>query len=213
MIAALVARELRTAFAGGHAGLPLSFFALVAMLFAFAVGPDGGTLRAIGGGVLWVAALLAALLPIDRLIEPDRADGVLDQLAVRGVADETVIAVKIAAHWLSFAVPLLVAALPAAALLQMDVDGVRRLLLGLAVGTPGLAALGVLAAALTAGLKSTAALAGLLVLPLSVPLLIFGAGTLQPAAGGALQLLGAASLLLLVATPFAGGAALRALRE
>lgn len=213
MTRALLARELRVAFAGGHNGLPVGFFLLAAALFAFAVGPDARLLGAIGGGVLWVAALLAALLPVDRLVEPDRADGTLDQHSVRGIAAETLVAVKIAAHWLSFALPLLVAVLPAAALLQMSGAGVRRLLLSLLVGTPGLAALGVLAAALTAGLKSTAALAGLLVLPLAVPLLIFGAGALQEEAGGALRLLGAVSLLYVAAAPFAGGAAIRALRE
>lgn len=182
-------------------------------MFAFAVGPDAPLLQSIGGGVLWVTGLLAALLPVDRLIEPDRADGTLDQHLARGVAAETLAAVKMAAHWLGFAVPLLVAVVPAAALLQMDDDGVRRLLLSLLVGTPGLAALGVLAAALTAGLKSAAALAGLLVLPLAVPLLIFGAGALQTEADGALRLLSAVSLLYVAATPFAAGAAIRALLD
>lgn len=213
MIAAMLRRELRLAFGGGQAGLPTGFFLLTASLFAFAVGPDAPLLRAIGGGVLWVAGLLAALLPVDRLIEPDRADGVLDQHLARGIAAETLAAVKMVAHWLSFAVPLLIAAIPAAALLQIDGDGLRRLLFSLLVGTPGLAALGVLAAALTAGLKSAAALAGLLVLPLSVPLLIFGAGALQPDADGAMRLLGAVSLLYVAATPFAAGAVIRALQD
>lgn len=206
-------RELRLALGGGLYALPLAFFILVAALFPFAIGPDAGALRAVGGGALWVAALLAALLPVDRLVEPDRADGVLDQFALRGIASETLVAAKIAAHWLSFAVPLLLAALPAAALLGLDGTALVRLLAGLLIGTPGLAALGVLAAALTAGLKSAAALAGLLVLPLAIPLLIFGAGALRPDAGGALQLLGATSLLYLAAVPFAGGAAIRALRD
>ena len=107
MIAALFAREVRAVLGGGNAALPVGFFLLVAALFAFAVGPDAPLLRSIGGGVLWVAALLAALLPVDRLVEPDRADGVLDQYAVRGIASETVAAVKIGAHWIGFALPLL----------------------------------------------------------------------------------------------------------
>ena len=213
MIAAILRRGLRLAVGGGLYALPLAFFLLTATLFPFAIGPDGAALHNVGGGALWVAALLAALLPVDRLVEPDRADGVLDQLALRGIASESLIAVKIAAHWLSFAVPLLAATLPAAALLQLDGDRLARLLAGLAIGTPGLAALGVLAAALTAGLRSAAALAGLLVLPLAVPLLIFGAGALRPDAGGALQLLGATSLLYVAGVPFAGGAAIRALRD
>lgn len=210
---AVLRRELRLSLAGGAYALPLAFFMLVATLFPFAIGPDGAALRAVGGGALWVAALLAALLPVDRLVEPDRADGVLDQMALRGIASESLIAAKIVAHWLSFAVPLVIATLPAAALLQLDAAHLGRLIAGLAIGTPGLAALGVLAAALTAGLKSAAALAGLLVLPLAVPLLIFGAGALRADAGGALQLLGATSLLYLAGVPFAGGAALRALRD
>ena len=213
MIGALLAREIRIGVGDGNAVLPVGFFLLTAALFAFAVGPDARLLRGIGGGVLWVAALLAALLPVDRLVEPDRADGVLDQYAVRGVASETVAAAKIVGHWLSFAVPLLIAVVPAAALLQMDGAGMRRAAISLAVGTPGLAALGVLAGALTAGLRGASALAGLLVLPLGVPLLIFGAGALRPDAGGALPLLGATSLLFAVLTPFAAGAAMRALRD
>lgn len=213
MIGAMLGRELRLALAGGRAVLPIGFFLLVAALFAFGIGPDAPRLRGAGGGALWVAALLAALLPIDRLVEPDRADGVLDQLAVRGIAAESVAAVKIVSHWLSFAGPLLIAAVPAAGLLQMDRAAFVRLLAGLALGTPGLAALGVLAAALTAGLRSAAALAGLLVLPLCVPLLIFGAGALQPEAGGALKLLAATSLFYVAATPFAAGAAIRALMD
>lgn len=213
MIAALLARDLRVALADGRAALPLGFFLLVAALFAFALGPDAARLRAVGGGVLWVAALLAALLPVDRLVEPDRADGVLDQYAMRGIAAETMIAVKVAGHWLSFAVPLLAAVAPAAALLQMDAGAAGRIVAGLALGTPGLAALGVLAAALTAGLRSAAALSGLLILPLCIPLLIFGAGALEPEGGGALKLLAATSLLYLAATPFAAGAAIRSLRD
>lgn len=213
MIRALFGRELRLALASGSAALPVSFFLLVAALFAFAAGPDAQLLRGVGGGALWVGALLAALLPVGRLVEPDRADGVLDQYATRKIAAETIAAVKIAAHWLSFAVPLLIAALPASALLQLGGPAAGRVLAGLALGTPGLAALGVLAAALTAGLRQAAALAGLLVLPLGVPLLIFGAGSLQPEAGGALQLLAATSLLYVAVVPFAAGAAIRALRD
>lgn len=211
MIATILARELRRGL-GGDAVLPVAFFFLVPTLFAFAVGPDPVSLRTVGGGALWVAALLSALLPVDRLIEPDRADGVLDQYAVRGIASETVVAAKVVGHWATFAGPLLVAALPAAALLGLDGAATLRLLVGLLLGTPGLAALGVLAAAFTAGLRSASALAGLLVLPLAIPLLIFGAGALGDDAG-ALQLLGATSLLYVAGAPFAAGAALRALRE
>jgi heme exporter protein B len=211
---ALVWRELRQSAAGGAALLPLIFFLLVATLFPFAVGPDGPLLARTGGGALWMAALLAALLPVDRLIEPDRAAGVLDQLAVRGVTEETVALAKLAGHWLSFGPPLMVAALPAAALMKLPQDVLLRLELGLLVGTPGLAALTLGVAALTAGLRPGGALAGLLMLPLAVPLLIFGAGLVERGTeAGALQLLGAVSLLLVAGAPFVAGAAIRAARD
>ena len=116
MIGKLVAREVRRGLSG-PAWLPAAFFLLVATLVPFAVGPDVRLLERIGGGALWIAALTAALLPVERLIEPDRADGVLDQLFVRGVADESVAAAKIAGHWLAFGPLLLVSALVGALLL------------------------------------------------------------------------------------------------
>jgi heme exporter protein B len=212
-LAAVVARDLGRSFEGGGAMLPLIFFLLVATLFPFAVGPDGALLARVGGGALWMAALLAALLPIDRLIAPDAEAGVLDQLAVRGISDEAVAAAKIIAHWLSFGPPLMLAALPAAALLRLDGSTLGRLEAGLAIGTPGLAALGVMTSALTAGLRGAGALAGLVMLPLAVPLLIFGAGALGDQGLGALKLLAATSLLLTAGAPFAAGAALRAGRD
>jgi len=211
---ALTLRELRLAVAGGSALLPLIFFLLVATLFPFAVGPDAPLLARTGGGALWMAALLAALLPVDRLIEPDRASGVLDQLAVRGIGEESVALAKLAGHWLSFGPPLMIAALPAAALMKLPAPVLTRLELGLLAGTPGLAALGLIVAALTSGLRTTGALAGLLMLPLAVPILIFGAGMVEPGADtGALKLLAAASLLLVAIAPFAAGAAMRAARD
>ncbi|HEX8194285.1 MAG TPA: heme exporter protein CcmB, partial [Allosphingosinicella sp.] len=182
--------------------LPLVFFLLVATLFPFAVGPDGPLLARTGGGALWMAALLAALLPVDRLVEPDREAGVLDQLKVRGVPDESVAAAKLVGHWLGFGPPLMLAAVPAAALMKLPGEVFWRLELGLLAGTPGLAALSLIAAALTAGLRSGGALAGLLVLPVAVPILIFGAGLIERGGDtGALKLLAAASLLLLAMAP------------
>ncbi len=211
---ALILRELRQAATGGALFLPLVFFLLVATLFPFAVGPDGPLLARAGGGALWMAALLAALLPVDRLVEPDQASGVLDQFALRGMGEETVALAKLAAHWLSFGPPLMLAAIPAAALMKLPADVLLRLELGLLIGTPGLAALTLGVAALTAGLRRSGALAGLLVLPLAVPLLIFGAGYIERGGdAGGLQLLGAVSLLLVAGAPFAAGAAIRAGRE
>ncbi|MBA4747977.1 MAG: heme exporter protein CcmB [Sphingopyxis sp.] len=209
----LFVRDLHRAWGSGTIWLPVAFFLLVATLYPFAVGPDRALLAHTGGGMMWVAALLAALLPVDRLVRPDWEAGVLDQLMVRGIADEAVAAVRIAAHALGFGVPLLVALLPAAALLGLSGDTVRITALGLAIAAPGLATLALLSAALTAPLKGGNAIAGLLVLPLAVPLLIFGAGLLNPAGAGALKLLGASSLLLTAIGPFAVGAALRALRD
>jgi len=212
-LATLILRDLGDAFADGGALLPLIFYLLVAILFPFAIGPDAAFLARIGGGALWAAALLAALLPIERLIRPDLASGTLDQLSVRGLGEESVAAAKIVAHWLAFGPPLMLATLPAAALMQLDGATLWRLEAGLALGTPGLAALGLATAALTAGLRGAGALAGLVMLPLAVPLLIFGAGTLAPGGAGAFKLLAATSLLLLAGAPFVAGAAIRAARE
>lgn len=208
----LVRRDLRLAWSGGL-WLPVVFFLLVAILYPFGVGPDAKLLARTGGGVLWVAALLAALLPVDRLIQPDAEQGVLDQLAVRGISDEGVASAKLVAHWLSFAPPLMLAAIPAAALVRIDGETLLRLEAGLALGTPALAALGLLVASLTAGLPRAGALAGLLMLPLAVPVLIFGAGSLTPGSGAAIKLLAASSLFIAALTPFAAGAAIRAARR
>jgi heme exporter protein B len=204
MTAAMIVRDVRRGFTGS-AWLPIAFFLLVAALMPFAVGPDARLLARIGPGALWIAALTAALLPIERLIEPDRADGVLDQLFLNGMAEESIAFAKIAAHWLSFAPLLLVAAIPASALLAMGGVSLARTEIALLVGTPGLASLAVAVAAVTAGLPRAGSLAGLLLLPLAVPLLIFGAAD-------ALLLEGAISLLLAAGAPFVAGAAIRASR-
>jgi heme exporter protein B len=189
------------------------FFVATAMLFPFAVGPDPVLLARAGGGIVWVAALLAAILPLDRLLAPDLEQGFFDQFAVRGIAEEAVVAVRLVAHWLSFGPPLMLAALPAAALLGLHAETLRTVEWGLLAGTPGLAAIGLMIAALTVSLRAGAALAGLLLIPLAVPLLIFGAGALSTGGQSGLALTAAISLLLCAITPFAGGAAIRAARE
>ena len=204
MIGALIIRDVRRGFTGA-AWLPIAFFVLVAALVPFAVGPDPQLLARVGPGILWIGALTAALLPIERLIEPDRSDGVLDQLAVHAMAEESVGLAKIVAHWLTFAPLLLLAAIPASALLAMDSDSLARTEIALLIGTPALAALAVAVAAVTAGLPRAGSLAGLLLFPLAVPLLIFGAGQ-------ALLLEAAVSLLLTAGAPFVAGAAIRASR-
>lgn len=214
---AILRRDLSRLLRGAHGGtlgsgiaLPILFFLAVAIIFPFAVGPDPRLLARVGGGVIWVAALLAAILPLDRLVEPDIEMGFFDQWALRGIAEEGVIAMRVIAHWLSFAPALMLATLPAGALLGLDGTQLSMVELGLLAGTPGLAALGVMVAAITAGLKGGAALAGLLVIPLAVPILIFGAGALASGGASGVALCGAASLVLVALAPFAGAGAIRA---
>jgi heme exporter protein B len=211
-VIALIAREIRRGYAGGGATLVVVFFLLVTVLFPFAVGPDSALLARIGGGVIWAAALLAALLPVERLVAPDLDNGVIDQFAVRGLSMASVSAAKLAGHWLGFAPPLMLATVLAAGLLGLSGDVLLRVEIGLLIGTPGLAALAVVTGALVAGLRGAGALAGLVMLPLAVPLLIFGAGSIDGGAG-ALKLLGAVSLLLVAGAPFVAGAAMRMARD
>jgi heme exporter protein B len=204
MMASLIGREVRRGFTGA-AWLPIAFFLLVAALVPFAIGPDARLLSRIGAGALWIAALTAALLPVERLVEPDRSDGVIDQLFLHGMAEESIALAKIVAHWLTFAPLLLLAAIPASALLAMDGNSLAHTEAALLIGTPGLASLAVAVAAVTAGLPRAGSLAGLLLLPLAVPLLIFGAAD-------AYALEAATSLILTAGAPFVSAAAIRAAR-
>ncbi|WP_108786867.1 heme exporter protein CcmB [Erythrobacter sp. Alg231-14] len=215
MISALFRRDLAKffPFAGGGAALPTVFFVAVAMLYPFAVGPDGALLARTGGGVVWIAALLAAILPLEKLVAEDIELGTFDQLRLRGVAEEAMMAIRLLAHWISFGPPLILAAFPAAALLNLDGPSLQLLLIGLTVGTPGLAAIGLMIAALTASLRAGAALSGLLLVPLALPILIFGAGALARQDTASLGFVAAISLLLVAIAPFAAGAAIRAARE
>ncbi|WP_170208028.1 heme exporter protein CcmB [Sphingomonas glacialis] len=206
---ALIARDVRIAWASGGIVNALAFFLLVTILFPFAVGPDTALLARIGGGVIWAAALLAALMPVERLIGPDAESGVLDQLAVRGISMAAAAAAKIVAHWLGFGPPLMIAAVLAAGLLGLPPQTLGAVELGLLIGTPGLAALAVATSALVTGLRGAGAVAGLVMLPLAVPLLIFGAGSIDGGAQ-AVKLLGAVSLVLIAGAPFVAGAAMRA---
>ena len=211
MIGALIAREVRRGMAGA-AWLPIMFFLLVAAIVPFAVGPDAILLARIGGGALWIAALTAALLPIERLVEPDRADGVLDQLALSGVSEEGVATAKIIGHWLTFGPLLLLAAVPASVLVGLNGPALVRALVALAIGTPALAALAVAVAALTTDLPRAGSLAGILLMPLAIPLVIFGAAATGEGQDGALKLEAAVALLTLVGAPFVTAAAIRASR-
>ncbi|HWK40337.1 MAG TPA: heme exporter protein CcmB [Croceibacterium sp.] len=216
VVGALLRRDMGQMLGGGRRGatlLPVLFFLAVAMVYPFAIGPAPEVLARTGGGILWVAALLAAILPLDRLLTRDVESGLFDQLYLRGIAEEVAVAVRMLAHWLSFGPPLMLAALPASALVGIGGQTLWMVELGLLAGTPGLAAIGIIIAALTVGLRGGAALSGLLLIPLAVPLLVFGAGALSTGGMSGIGLTAAISLLLLAIAPFAGGAAIRAARD
>ncbi len=213
MIASLIRRDVRRLWGSGALWLPLVFFLMVQILYPFAVGSDQALLRQTGGGMLWVAALLAAILPVDRLFLPDHQAGVIDALVLRGASEEGIVIAKWLAHLLGFAVPLLLAAVPAAVLLGLAQAQLISALIALAIGLPGLAALAIMVAALGAGQRATLIASSLAMLPLAIPILIFGAGSLAGNQRGGLEWLAASSLLLCAIMPFAGGAALRAARS
>lgn len=210
---AIITRDLARSWQEASWWLPVAFFLLVATLFPFALGPDPVLLARVGPGVMLVALLLAALLPVERLIGPDVDTGHYDRLALAGVADESIIAAKWLAHLVTFTLPLLLAAPLAAPLLNMSADQLGRCIFAICLSAPGLASLAMVIAAISAAQRGTSALAGLMLIPLAIPLLIFAAGMFDQTAKGAPWFLAATSLLLSAITPFAAGAALRAARE
>ena len=211
----LLRRELLLAFRqGGEIGLALGFFVLAVVLFPLGVGPEAEMLRRIGGGIIWVAALLAAVLSLDRLFAADYADGNLDLLALSAMPLEGVVVAKCAAHWVTTGLPLAIISPFLGLLVDLDAASIPVLALGLLIGTPALSLLGAIAAALTLGARRPGVLSSLIVLPLYLPVLIFGAGAVEAgiAGGGArphLLLLGALSLASLPLAPLATAAALR----
>ncbi len=212
---ALLLRDLRLAFrSGGGFGLGLAFFLLVAVLVPLGVGPDPATLARIAPGILWVAALLACLLSLDRLFALDFEDGSLDLLATAPIPLEGVVAVKALAHWLVTGLALTLLSPVLALLLNLPLAGYGWLMASLALGTPALSVIGAFGAALTVGIKRGGLLLSLIVLPMYVPTLIFGAEVVRR---GALGLDPATPLLLLAGItagaaavlPFAAAAAIR----
>ena len=201
----LVGRDVTLALRDGIGSLtaPL-FFVLAVALFPLGIGPETALLARIAPGVLWAAALLAALLSLERLFRDDREDGSLDQLMLGILPLELVVLAKTAAHWLTAGLPLVVAAPALAVLLNLDAGGFAALVASLLLGTPILSLLGALGAALTVGLRRGGALVALLVLPLYVPVLIVGAGAVEGAVTG----LGARAHLLVLAGGLVGAAAL-----
>ena len=211
----LFRREVRLAFRqGGEIGLALGFFVLAVVLFPLGVGPEVEILHRIGAGIVWVAALLAAVLSLDRLFAADYADGGLDLLALSGMPLEGAVVAKCLAHWTTTGLPLALISPFLGLLVDLDARSIALLALGLMLGTPALSLLGAIAAALTLGARRPGVLSSLIVLPLYLPVLIFGAGAVEAgiAGGGAhphLLLLAALSLAALPLAPIAAAAALR----
>ncbi|NDV00767.1 heme exporter protein CcmB [Pseudoroseicyclus tamaricis] len=212
---ALLLRDLRLAVrAGGGFGLGLAFFLIVVVLVPFGLGPDRALLSSIAPGMLWVAALLAALLTLDRLFALDHEDGALPLLATAPLPLEGLVAAKAAAHWLTTGLPLTLAAPLLGPLLALPPGAWPWLLASLAIGTPALSLIGTFGAALTIGIRRGGLLLSLIVLPLYVPTLIFGAEMARRGAAGlpigaALPMLAALTLGCLALLPFAAAAALR----
>ncbi len=212
---ALLIRDLRLAFrAGGGFGLGLAFFLLVAVLVPLGVGPEASTLARIAPGILWVGALLACLLSLDRIFALDFEDGSLDLLATSPIPLEGVVAIKALAHWLVTGLPLTLAAPVLGVLLNLPGPGYVWLVASLAAGTPALSVIGAFGAALTVGIKRGGLLLSLLVLPLYVPTLIFGAEVVKRGAVGAevsvpLLLLAGITAGAVALLPFAAAAAIR----
>lgn len=212
---ALLIRDLRLAIrAGGGFGLGLAFFLLVAVIVPLGVGPEQAVLAKIAPGILWVGALLACLLSLDRIFALDFEDGSLDLLATSPMPLEGVVAIKSLAHWVVTGLPLVLAAPVLGVLLNLPVAGYGWLVVSLALGTPALSVIGSFGAALTVGLKRGGLLMSLLVLPLYIPTLIFGAevvkrGAQGLAVGTPLALLAGITAGAVALLPFASAAAIR----
>jgi heme exporter protein B len=212
---AIVGRDLRLAIRQGGATLmAVAFFLLTVTLFPLGVGPEPGILARIAPGVLWVAALLATLLSLDRMFQADFEDGSLEQLALSGEPLWAVCLAKILAHWLTTGLPLLLASPVLAVLLNMDAAGFGALLLAMLLGTPVLSLIGAIGAALTVSVRRGGVLLSLLVLPLYVPVLIFGVTAIDAAVHGLtaqphLLLLAALTCAAVPTCPFAAAAALK----
>lgn len=214
-LTALLARDIRLAWRqGSTGGMVVAFFVIVVTLFPLGIGPELNILQRISVGVIWVAALLSCLLSLDRLFQADWEDGSLDLLALSPLPLELVVLAKCLAHWVTTALPLIIMAPVMALFLNMAPDAYLPLLAALVVGTPALSLIGAIGAALTVSLRRGGVLVSLLVLPLYIPVLIFGVSVIEAAASGLdptphLLILGAITLGAMVLGPWASAAALR----
>jgi len=214
-VSALLIRDLRLAMrAGGGFGLGLAFFLIVVTLVPFGVGPETGLLARIAPGILWLGALLACLLSLDRILALDWEDGSLDLLATSPLPLEGIVTMKALAHWITTGLPLVIASPLFGVLMSLPGAGYGPLVLSLLLGTPALSVIGTFGAALTVGLKRGGLLLSLLVLPLYVPTLIFGAEMARRGAEGAdpttpMLMLAGISAGVIALLPFASAAVLR----
>ncbi|WP_325166419.1 heme exporter protein CcmB [Thermohalobaculum xanthum] len=213
--AALVRRDTRLALRlGGGGAVGIAFFVLAVVLIPLGVGREAATLARIAGGVLWVAALLAALLSLDRLFQADFEDGSLDQLMLAPMPLEQVVLAKTLAHWVTTGLPMTLIAPVLGAMLQLPDAALPWLAIAMAVGTPALSFIGAIGAAITVGVRRGGLLLSILVLPLYIPTLVFGARVVENAlldlsVTGVLGLLGGLTLFAAALAPFAAAAALR----
>jgi heme exporter protein B len=211
----LFRRDMRLALRqGGDTGLVLGFFVLAVVLFPMGIGPEPAILQRIGSGIVWVAALLAALLSLDRLFETDYQDGGLELLALSSLPLELAVLAKCAAHWVATGLPLALISPFLALLLDLEPAAIPTLLASLLIGTPALSLIGSVAAALTLGARRQGVVLSVLVLPLYVPPLVFGAGAVEANAADAgartyLLILAALTMAALALCPWASAAALR----
>lgn len=212
---ALLTRDLRLALRlGGGGGIAIAFFVLAIVLIPLGVGREPGMLARIAGGVIWIAALLAALLSLDRMFQADHEDGTLDQLMLTPVPMEQIVLAKALAHWITTGLPMTAIAPLLGLMLNLPDAALPILTLGLLVGTPGLSLIGAIGAGLTVGVRRGGLLLSILVLPLYIPTLIFGARAVENALvdlapWAPLVLTAAISLFAAALAPFAAAAALR----
>ena len=211
----ILRRELSLAFRQGmDSMMVVMFFVIAVVLFPFGIGPEQNILARIAPGTIWVAALLASMLSLERLFQVDYEDGSLELLVLQPVPLEITVMAKITAHWLTTGVPLIITAPLLAVMMNMDMNTLGILLVSLCLGTPVLSLIGSIGAALVLGSRRGGVLISLLILPLYIPVLIFGSGAVEAVAGGFgakshLMILGGLLVAALPLCPWAGSAALR----